>query len=71
MTTIAQLMQWFAHVMANYQNADRSWVITLVEVGEKTDSSCLNPNHLELGSRGKNLTDERDLDANGADFALF
>ena len=26
---------------------------------------CINPDHLELGSRGENLQDERDFDANG------
>ena len=30
-----------------------------------------NPDHLELGSRGENLQDERDFDANGVDFTLL
>lgn len=32
---------------------------------------CINPDHLELGSRGDNLQDERDFDANGVDFGLL
>ena len=32
---------------------------------------CINPDHLELGSRGENLQDERDFDANGVDFTLL
>jgi hypothetical protein len=32
---------------------------------------CINPDHLELGSRGENLQDERDFDANGVDFSLL
>ena len=32
---------------------------------------CINPEHLELGSRGENLQDERDFDANGVDFGLL
>jgi hypothetical protein len=32
---------------------------------------CINPNHLELGSRGDNLQDERDFDANEVDFGLL
>lgn len=32
---------------------------------------CINPAHLELGSRGENLQDERDFDANGVDFGLL
>lgn len=32
---------------------------------------CINPAHLELGSRGENLQDERDFDANGVDFNLL
>lgn len=32
---------------------------------------CINPDHLELGSRGENLQDERDFDANGVDFGLL
>jgi hypothetical protein len=32
---------------------------------------CINPNHLEFGSRGENLQDERDFDANGVDFGLL
>lgn len=32
---------------------------------------CINPDHLELGSRGENLQDERDFDANGVDFDLL
>lgn len=27
--------------------------------------------HLELGSRGENLQDERNLDANGVDYSLL
>lgn len=32
---------------------------------------CINPAHLELGSRGENLQDERDFAANGVDFGLL
>lgn len=32
---------------------------------------CINPDHLELGSRGENLQDERDFAANGVDFNLL
>jgi hypothetical protein len=32
---------------------------------------CIKPDHLELGSRGENLQDERDFDANGVDFGLL
>ena len=32
---------------------------------------CINPDHLELGSRGENLQDERDFSANGVDFDLL
>jgi hypothetical protein len=32
---------------------------------------CINPEHLELGSRGENLQDERDFDANGVDHDLL
>jgi hypothetical protein len=32
---------------------------------------CINPDHLELGSRGENLQDERDFDANGVDYGLL
>lgn len=32
---------------------------------------CINPDHLELGSRGENLQDERDFDANGIDYGLL
>ena len=32
---------------------------------------CINPDHLELGSRGEILQDERDFDANGVDFGLL
>ncbi|AOZ69959.1 hypothetical protein LPB142_12020 [Rhodobacter xanthinilyticus] len=32
---------------------------------------CINPLHLELGSRGENLQDERDFAANGVDFGLL
>jgi hypothetical protein len=32
---------------------------------------CINPDHLELGSRGENLQDERDCAANGVDFDLL
>ena len=32
---------------------------------------CINPDHLELGSRGENLQDERDFAANGVDFELL
>jgi hypothetical protein len=32
---------------------------------------CINPEHLELGSRGENLQDERDFSANGVDFSLL
>jgi hypothetical protein len=32
---------------------------------------CVNPTHLELGSRGENLQDERDFSANGVDFSLL
>lgn len=32
---------------------------------------CINPDHLELGSRGENLQDERDFSANGVDFSLL
>lgn len=32
---------------------------------------CIHPDHLELGSRGENLQDERDFDANGVDFSLL
>lgn len=32
---------------------------------------CINPEHLELGSRGENLQDERDFDANGVDYSLL
>ena len=32
---------------------------------------CINPDHLELGSRGENLQDERDFSANGVDFGLL
>lgn len=32
---------------------------------------CINPEHLEFGSRGENLQDERDFDANGVDFGLL
>ena len=32
---------------------------------------CINPEHLEIGSRGENLQDERDFSANGVDFSLL
>jgi hypothetical protein len=32
---------------------------------------CINPDHLEIGSRGENLQDERDFAANGVDFDLL
>ena len=32
---------------------------------------CINPEHLELGSRGENLQDEREFAANGVDFGLL
>lgn len=32
---------------------------------------CINPDHLEIGSRGENLQDERDSSANGVDFSLL
>lgn len=32
---------------------------------------CINPDHLEIGSRGENLQDERDFAANGVDFGLL
>jgi hypothetical protein len=32
---------------------------------------CINPDHLELGSHGENVQDERDFDANGVDFGLL
>jgi hypothetical protein len=32
---------------------------------------CINPDHLELGSRGENLQDEREFNANGVDFGLL
>jgi hypothetical protein len=32
---------------------------------------CINPDHLELGSRGENLQDEREFGANGVDFDLL
>jgi hypothetical protein len=32
---------------------------------------CINPEHLEIGSRGENLQDERDFSANGVDFNLL
>ena len=32
---------------------------------------CINPDHLEIGSRGENLMDERDFGANGVDFDLL
>jgi len=32
---------------------------------------CINPAHIEVGSRGDNLNDERDFSANGVDFALL
>lgn len=32
---------------------------------------CINPEHLELGSRGDNLQDEREFAANGVDFSLL
>ncbi|MCT8328347.1 HNH endonuclease [Albidovulum sediminis] len=32
---------------------------------------CINPDHLELGSRGENLQDERNFAANGVDYDLL
>ena len=32
---------------------------------------CINPGHLEIGSRGENLQDEREFAANGVDFSLL
>lgn len=32
---------------------------------------CVNPQHLEIGSRGDNLQDERDFAANGVDFGIL
>lgn len=32
---------------------------------------CINPEHLEIGSRGENLQDERDFAANGVDHGLL
>ena len=32
---------------------------------------CLNPEHLEVGSRGENLQDEREFSANGVDYVLL
>jgi hypothetical protein len=32
---------------------------------------CINPDHLEIGSRGENLQDERDFSANGVDYTLL
>lgn len=29
---------------------------------------CINPDHLEIGSRGENLQDEREFAANGVDY---
>jgi hypothetical protein len=35
------------------------------------NARCINPEHLELGSRGDNLQDERDFAANGVDYNLL
>jgi len=32
---------------------------------------CINPEHLELGSRGENLQDERDFAAHGVDYDIL
>ena len=32
---------------------------------------CINPEHLEMGSRGDNLQDERNFAANGVDYGLL
>ncbi len=32
---------------------------------------CINPEHLEIGSRGDNMMDERNFGANGVDFDLL
>ncbi len=32
---------------------------------------CINPDHLEVGSRGDNLLDEREFSANGIDYGLL
>jgi len=32
---------------------------------------CINPDHLEIGSRGDNLQDEREFAANGFDHDLL
>lgn len=32
---------------------------------------CINPEHLEIGSRGENLQDEREFAANGVDYTLL
>ena len=32
---------------------------------------CINPDHLEMGTRGENLQDERDFAANGVDSRLL
>lgn len=32
---------------------------------------CINPDHLELGSRGENLQDEREFASNGVDYGLL
>ena len=32
---------------------------------------CMNPEHLELGTRGENLQDEREFAANGVDFGML
>jgi hypothetical protein len=32
---------------------------------------CINPDHLEIGSRGENLQDEREFSANGVDHTLL
>lgn len=32
---------------------------------------CINPEHLEIGTRGENFMDEREFAANGVDYSLL
>lgn len=48
--------------VASYDDVLRHWC---------NNRRCINPDHLEIGTRGENLMDERDFGANGVDHDLL